>query len=111
MIKERELPRILSQKPNLIRERERKREIKIEVLSHYSKGTPKCSCCNFSRLEGLSIDHIKGRKVSNHSLDFTSYRLYAWLKRNEYPDDFQVLCINCNSAKSDNGICPHQTNN
>jgi|SRR2546427_1121049 len=111
MIKERERPRTLSQKPILVRERERKKEVKIEILSHYSEGTPKCSCCNFRKIEGLSIDHLKGRKSSGQSFDFTSYRLYAWLKRNEYPEGYQVLCINCNSAKSDNGICPHKINN
>ncbi len=30
------------------------------------------------------------------------------LKKHNYPKGFQVPCSNCNSTKSDNGICPHQ---
>ena len=31
-----------------------------------------------------------------------------WLKRNDYPPGFQVLCHNCNWAKHALGRCPHQ---
>ena len=35
--------------------------------------------------------------------------MYEWIKRNNYPDGFQVLCWNCNSGKGANGgICPHE---
>ncbi len=98
----------LSQKPENIKEREWKRRVKIEVFSHYSKGKPKCNCCGFSKLEGLSIDHIKAIKRSGNKSSLRSLRLYLWLKKNNFPDGFQVLCINCNSAKSDKEFCPHQ---
>lgn len=32
-----------------------------------------------------------------------------WLRRNNYPNGFQVLCHNCNMAKGFYGKCPHQS--
>lgn len=35
---------------------------------------------------------------------------YGGSKKNHYPPEFQVLCINCQFGKKyNNGICPHQT--
>ena len=38
---------------------------------------------------------------------------YFWLIKNKFPDpdEFQVLCHNCNMATKDGGICPHQRRN
>jgi hypothetical protein len=33
---------------------------------------------------------------------------YTWILKNNFPDGFQVLCMNCNWGKRMNGICPHQ---
>lgn len=33
------------------------------------------------------------------------------LKQNNYPRGFQILCYNCNNAKSIQGQCPHQIKN
>lgn len=112
MIKESELrENRLSKKPDNVKEREWKRRFKHEVLSHYAKGKPKCNCCGFSNLYGLSIDHIQGRKSVGHDKSLRSHRLLQWLKRKNYPTGYQVLCINCNSAKSDSALCPHQAYN
>jgi len=97
----------LSQKPERITERERKKRLKIEVFSHYSNGKPRCNCCSFSKLEGLSIDHIRPNEL-RHDEGLRSHRLYLWLKKNNFPKEYQILCINCNSAKSNNECCPHE---
>lgn len=34
-------------------------------------------------------------------------RFYVWLKKNNYPPGFQILCYNCNCAKGHFGYCPH----
>jgi hypothetical protein len=34
--------------------------------------------------------------------------MYRWLAKKNFPEGFQVLCANCNVAKSQNGVCPHQ---
>ena len=39
-----------------------------------------------------------------------SSKFYLWLKRNNFPPGYQVLCWNCNCGRSiNNGICPHKT--
>ena len=87
---------------------------KKRVFSIYSKRLsnskiPCCACCgeNFSH-EFLAIDHISGRKIHGHKAGFGGDQLYRWLQKNNYPDGFQVLCHNCNSAKGEFGKCPHQ---
>jgi len=99
----------LSQKPENIKEREYKKKVKFEVLSHYSKGKPKCSCCGYNdNILGLSIDHVKPIRKAKESGRLTSFRMYQSLKRDKYPKDIQVLCISCNSAKSVYDLCPHK---
>jgi len=98
----------LSQKPENIQEREYKKKVKFEVLSHYSTGVPKCSCCGYyENILGLSIDHIKPIRKTKESGRLTSFRMYQSLKRDRYPKGLQVLCISCNSAKSVYDSCPH----
>lgn len=83
--------------------KEERKKLKMEVLTHYSNGIPKCAnIYNFHKEEitdirCLQIDHIKGR---NTKLPFRSGGdLYHWLKRNNYPKGYQVLCCNCNWIK------------
>ena len=89
-------------------------KVKEEVLSHYSKklsnsDVPCCNCCGEHEfLIFLSIDHITDRKNVTHGKGYWGSQMYRYLRRNGYPPGYQVLCINCNSAKSDSGICPHK---
>ncbi len=74
----------------------------MDVLSHYSEKTMACKRCGFDDLRALSIDHVHGdgylwRKKNTHGASGT--RLYQWLKRSNYPDGFQVLCMNCQFIK------------
>ena len=100
--------KILSTKKENVQRRKILNNIKKEVLAHYSKGKTKCNCCGFDNLIALTMDHIKGRKDVKHRIDYQGKLLYYWLRRNDYPKDFQVLCIMCNLAKHDNDVCPHQ---
>jgi len=59
-----------------------------------------CACCGEDREFFLSIDHIVAGEPK------TPKDLYRWLKRNNYPDGFQVLCYNCNHAKGTKERCP-----
>lgn len=80
-------------------------KIKLEVFGHYGSA---CACCNETATEFLCIDHVDGdgadhrRNVVNSGPD-----LYHWLKRNNYPSGFRVLCMNCNCALAYSGYCPH----
>lgn len=83
---------------------------RMEVLIHYSGNPPKCACCGESHFEFLVIDHIAGggtkhRKKANL---MSASTFYTWLKENNFPKGFRVLCHNCNMARGLYGYCPHQ---
>ena len=82
-------------------------KLRTEVLSHYVGGAPACACCRETTLEFLSIDHVNGggRK---HREELKQRSIYAWLKKEGYPEGYQVLCHNCNQAKGFYGECPHE---
>ena len=82
------------------------KKLKLEVFNGY--GGPICACCGEKHIEFLSIDHVHGGGTKHReSLGKTTTMLYRWLKRNNYPAGFQVLCHNCNQAKGLYGYCPH----
>jgi hypothetical protein len=95
--------------PERFRASQRKHNLKIktEVLSHYSNGSMKCVCCGESIFEFLTIDHINGGG-NKHRKSFSG-SFYEWLKKNGFPQGYQVLCYNCNCGKRQNQVCPHLT--
>jgi len=84
--------------------RERHRKLRFEVLSHYSRGKPRCACCGIGILEFLGIDHINGGGVQHKRL---VRHVYMWLRKNNFPKGFRVLCHNCNQSLGAYGYCPH----
>ena len=84
----------------------KRNRLKLEVFSAYGG---ECACCGENNPIFLSIDHIKGGGTKHrNSISKNSIGLYRWLRKNNYPPGFQVLCFNCNRAKHFNGTCPHQ---
>ena len=83
--------------------RERKRKIRKEVILRYGD---KCVCCGENKYEFLTIDHVNGGG-RQHRKRIKEIALAEWIKRNNYPMGFQVLCYNCNNAKGVYGFCPH----
>jgi hypothetical protein len=65
-----------------------------------------CVCCGEQTFEFLGIDHVDGGG-SKHRASIPSGNLYRWLKQNNFPDGYQVLCHNCNLAKGFYKRCPH----
>jgi len=107
--------------------KEKKDIVKMEVYLHYSKihsnsDIPCCRCCGLnSHIEFLSLDHIAGRKQMDSEPEFVKkgytskfkiHQLLPWIKRNNFPIGFQILCLNCNFAKghSKDNKCPHERN-
>lgn len=86
-------------------------KLRKEVIEVYGG---KCACCDVSDLVFLTIDHINGdgadhrRALKGVNYGAGSTSTYQWLRQHGYPPGFQVLCWNCNWAKS-NGGCPHKT--
>ena len=90
------------------REKQFHKKLKREVFDHYG-GT--CACCGESHLIFLTIDHVNNDGADHRRKQVTKAPLlgktmYRWLKKNNYPSGFQVLCFNCNFAKSQGG-CLH----
>jgi hypothetical protein len=90
--------------------REHRRAIRVRVLTHYGA---KCVCCGEIEMRFLTIDHILGggfahlRELKGKG-GHGSEKLWRWLISKNYPDGFQVLCLNCNFAKTWYGNCPHR---
>ena len=82
--------------------------LKKEVMAHYGG---RCACCGESELIFLNIDHVNQdgaahrRKMGGKY--FGGTKLYAWLKKNGFPEGYRVLCFNCNFAIFHLGECPH----
>lgn len=90
---------------NAVKKRHRLK-LRKEVLAHYGAV---CNCCG-ETIEGfLTIDHIEG-DGRKHREEIGTDAIYRWLKKNNYPTGFQVLCFNCNDAKRNKAVCPHQLN-
>jgi hypothetical protein len=69
-----------------------------------------CACCGEDEIDFLCIDHVNGdgkkhRQEMGTSGGVTLYRLVV---KQGFPDRFQILCFNCNNAKHQRGVCPHQ---
>jgi len=85
---------------------QRRRQARINTIQHYSNGSNTCSCCGEALLELLTIDHINGGG-NKHKKEFKINSLSRWLQRNNYPDGYRVLCMNCNTSFGNYGYCPH----
>jgi hypothetical protein len=71
----------------------------------------KCACCGENRYEFLSIHHVHGGgskkrlEEKNHNR-----KIIGRLNRGKEPkENYQVLCMNCNTALGFYGYCPHNT--
>lgn len=88
---------------------QRRRATRIEVLTHYCGGPPQCQCCTEPRYEFLALDHINGGGNQHRKTRATHQNnLAEWLKKNNFPPGYRVLCHNCNMARGAFGQCPHE---
>jgi hypothetical protein len=89
-------------RPQIYKSRKRRTdEIRREVLGHYGvDGNPVCVRCGYSIVDSLVIDHVNGGgNKHRHALGLVGRSFYAWLKRTNYPPEYQTLCYNCNNLK------------
>ena len=83
------------------------RRARAEALEAYGNC---CNCCGEDKEVFLAIDHVANDGAEHRKKETAGHggcNLYLWLRRNGYPEGFQVLCHNCNWAKAHGG-CPHQ---
>lgn len=85
----------------------RNRALRVKVLTHYGGSPPRCACCQEALLEFLGLDHIHGGGRQHRKTIRT--RWWEWLRNNDYPPGFRVLCHNCNQSLGVYGYCPHHS--
>lgn len=82
--------------------KQKRQELKIEVLGHYSQGSPVCKVCGITDIRVLTIDHINGGgNRQKKTVGIAGNSFYRWLREQNYPEGYQVLCFNCNWIKRD----------
>ncbi len=87
-----------------VTQRKRSQKLKTQVLVYYgADNLLACVKCGFSNIDALTIDHINGngskhrRDLCNHS----GVSFYYWLVKNNYPEGYQTLCMNCQFIEQD----------
>ena len=100
-------------KPNLsnnkraIKDRKYAQKVKEKVLDHYGHV---CVCCGETDIRVLGMDHIHGggKKHREEINCLRSISFNRYLIEHNFPDDVQVMCMNCNCGRQVNGgVCPH----
>jgi hypothetical protein len=67
-----------------------------------------CTCCGETDPRFLTLDHTKD-DGNEHRKDLACNQIMAYAVKHYEPENYQVLCYNCNCGKSTNGgICPHK---
>jgi hypothetical protein len=84
--------------------------LKMEIFKHYSDGDIKCNCCGCKDVWALCLDHVDNNGATHRrSLKMSAgSAFYKWIKQNNFPAGYQVLCRNCNWGKKLYGRCPHK---
>ena len=88
--------RVLCRK-HLTRKKQYRADQKREVFEAY--GGPQCAHCPEADLRYLEIDHIDGggRQHMREVTGGSGTAFYCWLKANNFPPGFRVLCRTCNN--------------
>lgn len=77
------------------------RNLRLKAIEYYSNGKMQCRECGINIIDVLDINHINGngkkhrKELGNHG----SGHFFRWLKNNNYPNGFNVMCANCNWKK------------
>ena len=85
-------------------EQKYEQKVRFLVLNAYGK---RCACCGESRHQFLALDHKAGGGGKERKrMGLTNAKgLFLYLIRNNFPPGYQILCHNCNLAKSFYGYC------
>ena len=89
------------------RHNKKNKELRLEILKYYGGNPPKCNCCGENEIKFLTIDHLDNDGNKHRKLLKTK-NIIRWIRNNNYPPKFQILCFNCNCAKGIWKICPHK---
>ena len=93
----------------LVTSRRYRRKLKLIVVNHYGG---KCECCGEDRLGFMTIDHVNGGGTKHRKslgAKGNGSAFYKWLRENNFPSGYRILCFNCNCGISACGVCPHKS--
>jgi hypothetical protein len=80
-------------------------KLKFDFLNMYGG---QCTCCGESDPRFLTLDHVKDNGAE-HRKELADNQIMMYAVRCYEPENFQILCYNCNCGRSANGgICPHK---
>jgi hypothetical protein len=82
-----------------------RKSLRLEILEAYGN---KCSCCNELEEAFLEVHHVNGGGNKHRRELGGNAKFYIWLRKNNFPPEFGILCSNCNKAEYKQGICPHR---
>jgi hypothetical protein len=72
-----------------------------------------CVCCGESGTVFLTLDHVQGGGSEElRTMSGAQQKRGGFWKaacREGFPPRFQLMCMNCNTAKASGSECPHQT--
>lgn len=82
-------------------------DLKAQIFEAYGA---RCNCCGETNTGFLSIDHVNGGGNEHRKSVGGGAQVYLDIIRRGFPEDFQILCYNCNLGRQWNeGVCPHKT--
>ena len=82
-----------------------RRKAKVDALTYYSGGLPCCKICKVTDLAILCIDHINNDGAKKRKgIQRSGMSLYYALRKQGYPQGYQVLCYNCNARKENERV-------
>lgn len=98
-------------------------KLKLEAFEAYGGARCACKKCpehKHPHIEFLTINHLKGGgtkhraklggvRIPGGGFTMGGTATYLWLRRNKYPNGFNVLCWNCQwGVHINKGKCPHR---
>lgn len=91
------------------RQAQKNRDLKLRIFRHYSRsGVPSCQCCGESELGFLTLEHLNGGG-RQHRRGKNPGTVYQEIIDAGFPEDYSVLCYNCNCSKKVYRVCPHES--
>lgn len=76
--------------------KQQRENLKLEVMNAY--GGPICVGCGEENIDFLEIDHIEGGgRQHTLAIGGGGHGLRGWLKANNFPPGFRILCRTCNN--------------
>lgn len=101
--------------PNRIRYLLGKEKI-LGVCKRYREGLRKniidgygavCNCCGETERAFLTLDHVLGNGAE-HRREKSVQQIYREVINSNFPEQYRLLCMNCNFANRFGKRCPHE---